>query len=516
MAPKTVVNRATPTALAAAPKKPARETSHTDAGNDETGQPTNIEESILLSKAPENIDSVNSQLATVSGSMRIDITLPETIGKFSNAETIDTISLGKALLGAYGFSRDIKMAESRKDQAISQSNQARGLLLPTLTIRNSRGRETSSPGSVVDANTGNAKITDTHLRKDDTITLRQPLIDGPSLIDWQRRDVIVDSRQGSVVSTQGDTYVSTTQAYLNVATTRILADLYREYEQQLGFLLDYVAKRADAGASSNADMERVRARALAAQSTRIEQESAHAAAVVEFVRITNLAPRYLQLPLRQEAARDLPLNFTQGIELALDTNPDIRILKAELEAVDKEISAAKARALPRVDFELSDSKIVNAGGPSGLQHDQRAMVVMTWSVLSGTVDYYNYQEKREKRTEAFWKLEDQERRLRQTLSAQYATLEATRSRITAGYQEWTSTYQAARSMSQRMLSGNQSLLDLLDTLDRVQQARARLVNLHAVEISSTAQISRLIGKIPDVDQLAAQDMSRFSDRRNSR
>lgn len=494
----------------------ANDTDGDSSGADVPNAPSNMEESILLSRSPENIDVENSRLDAVGGGAKLDITLPDTVSNFADAVALDSINLSQALLGAYGFSRDIKMAEARKEQAVSQSNQARGLLLPTLTLRNARGREISSPGSVTDPVTGNAVVRNDHLRKDETLTLRQPLIDGPSLLDWQRRSLIVDSRQGSVVSTQGDTYVSTIQAYLNVATTRLLAELYREYEQQLGFLFDYVSKRAEAGASSQADMERVRARNLAAKSARIEQEAAHAAAVLEFVRMTNLVPRSIILPRREEASREMPKNFDSGIDLALETNPDIRMLKAELEAVDKEISAAKARYLPRVDLELSDSKVTNAGGPVGLQHDQRAMMVVTWSVLNGSVDYYNLTEKQQKRTESFWKLEDQQRRLRQTLSAQYATLDATKSRIVEGYKEWNSTYRAARSMSQRMLSGNQSLLDLLDALDRVQQARARLVNLHNIEIVSVAQISRLIGNFPSLDQLAEQATARIPSNRNDK
>jgi len=42
-----------------------------------------------------------------------------------------------------------------------------------------------------------------------------------------------------------------------------------------------------------------------------------------------------------------------------------------------------------------------------------------------------------------------------------------------------------------MLSGNQSLLDLLDVYDRFYQARARLVNLHILEMSTVTQLVRL-------------------------
>jgi hypothetical protein len=54
-------------------------------------------------------------------------------------------------------------------------------------------------------------------------------------------------------------------------------------------------------------------------------------------------------------------------------------------------------------------------------------------------------------------------------------------------------------MSKRMLSGNQSLLDLLDVYDRYYQARVRLVNLHILEMSTVAQVVRLTKGLPGAD-----------------
>ena len=42
-----------------------------------------------------------------------------------------------------------------------------------------------------------------------------------------------------------------------------------------------------------------------------------------------------------------------------------------------------------------------------------------------------------------------------------------------------------------MLSGNQSLLDLLDVYDRFYQVRSRLVSLHILEMNTMAQLVRL-------------------------
>jgi hypothetical protein len=47
-----------------------------------------------------------------------------------------------------------------------------------------------------------------------------------------------------------------------------------------------------------------------------------------------------------------------------------------------------------------------------------------------------------------------------------------------------------------MLSGNQSLLDLLDVSDRHYQVRSRLVNLHTLELNTITQLVRLTHGAP--------------------
>ena len=105
-------------------------------------------------------------------------------------------------------------------------------------------------------------------------------------------------------------------------------------------------------------------------------------------------------------------------------------------------------------------------------------------------------ERAARHVELKYKLDDQRRRVAQSLSAQYATLQATRARLSTGYKELGAISSAAEAMSARMLSGNQSLLDLLDTYERHYQSRVRLVNLHIQEMNSVAQIVRLVQGVP--------------------
>src|SRR6185369_13923399 len=291
-----------------------------------------------------------------------------------------------------------------------------------------------------------AVSSDTHPRTDVALTVRQPLFDLPSYLDWRRREVIEQARGESYRVSDGDAYVSAVNVYLSLVSSRLQIDMTRDFETQLAELLTYIEKRASAGAASISDMARVRARSQATLSSRLEQESAHAAAGIEFVRLTNLVPRKVRLPeLEDVGASLLPESFNTAVSTAMKSNPEITSLAAELQAAEIDKSAAKGRFLPRVDAEYTDSYSLHAGGDtsSSGQRDKRIMMVLNWALFSGGSDYENHVERLARYKELQYRLDDQRRRVVQALSANYATLATTRDRITSGYQELKSISVAA-------------------------------------------------------------------------
>ena len=424
-----------------------------------------------------------------------------------DVESISAINLSDAVKASLGFSREVLVASSRVNQAKAQTGQAKAFLLPSLLLNVKSGREISEPGSQLDPVTGKEVSRSNHNRSDLNLTLRQPILDLPSLYDWKRREVVETSRSEGMRSSQGDVYLATVNAYLTLASSRLQANMAKDYEAQLKELFFYVEKRANAGASSNSDKERVRARGLNAKSSRIEQEAAHAAAGIELVRLMNLAPGVIRLPdLEDVGLSVVPQELDQAMPMAIASNPDIGVLQAELKAAEIDQKTAKGRYIPRFDLEYSNSDSVHAGGATGNQRDQRLMLVMNWSIFNGGSDLKFNEEKAARYEEIKYRLDDQRRRVIQSLTAQYATLEATRSRIAAGYRELESISVAANAMSKKMISGNQSLLDMLDVYDRYYQARTRLVSLHTQEMTAVAQIARLVQGNPSQNQLASNPL----------
>lgn len=408
------------------------------------------------------------------------------------ASQVGETSLLESIRTGRNFNRESLAALARTVQAKAQTGQAKSLLMPSVSMRISHGEERSVPGSIVDPVTQQLVASDTHLRSDATLTVRQPLFNLPTFLDWRRRKVKEQAREESYRVSDGDAYLSTVDTYLSLVSSRLLADVMRDFEAQLAELLSYIEKRASAGAASVSDMSRVRARSQATLSSRLEQESAHLAAGTEFVRLTNLVPQKVHLPRLGDVGMSLlPESFEMAVTIAMQSNPEIATLSAELQAEKIERSAAKGRYFPRFDAEYTDTYSEGAGGNLDSQRDRRVMLVMNWDIFKGGKNIRYYDERTARHKELQYRLDDQRRRVVQTLAANYATLTTTSKRITSGYQELESISIAAEAMSKRMLSGNQSLLDLLTVYDRYSQIRSRLINLHILEMNTAAQLIRL-------------------------
>lgn len=431
-------------------------------------------------------------LSALFNRTHVPVTATRNIKSFGDeAIPVETINLGQTLRLAVDYSRDVRIASAQLDTARAQTGQATALLLPSLVLRASRGKETSAPASEIDPATGIPKAVDTHDRRDTTWVLKIPVIDLPGIYDRSRRAEFERSREYNLRSSEGEAAITAVDTYLSLASSRLQADLALDFEKQLKELLEYLRKRADAGASTVSDLDRVRARVLTAYSSRIEQEAAHAAAGIDFARVVNVVPGQLQLPETSELGA-IPSDFDEAISQALKLNPDIAALQAELEAADADRRGALATLAPRLDLEVSDFRVVNAGGDTGLQHDKRVMLVANWALYEGGRSLKLLDERSARKQEAYYRLDDTRRRLIQTLSGQYAILSSLRDRIFSGYAELKALNAALEAVSERMLSGNQSLLDMLDVYDRVYQVKVRLVTLHIQEFNSLARIIRNI------------------------
>jgi adhesin transport system outer membrane protein len=203
-------------------------------------------------------------------------------------------------------------------------------------------------------------------------------------------------------------------------------------------------------------------------------------------------PQKVRLPKLEDIGSTLlPESFEMAVTTAMKFNPEIATLTSELKAEKIAKSAAKGRYMPSFDAEYTESYQDQASGSSQSKREKRTMLVMNWDIFSGGKDYKHNIERLARYKELQYRLDDERRRVVQALAANHADLKTTSERIASGYQELESISIAVEAMSKRMLSGDQSLLDLLTVYDNYYKLRSRLIKLHILEMNTAAELIRL-------------------------
>jgi outer membrane protein TolC len=413
--------------------------------------------------------------------------------RMREASIIERIDLKDAIRAAMTHSNDVKAAQSRLEGVQAQYGRAWSALLPNVTIRRTRGKETSAPASIVDNATGESKASDTHIRTDDVLTLNQPLVDLPNSIEVMRRRKLMQSQEITYRVAQEDLVLQVAQAYLGLMQARLIHQAAEDQAAELDELRKYVEKRAAAGAISVSEADRVRARMLSLRSSILDLQGGYFTALKEFSRLTGLAPRWLAIPDGRLAYPAIPGSADAAVDYARQHSPEVQAVVVERQALQNEAQSVLGRMLPKVNFEFSNTHSTNAGGNPITQKDRRAFLVFSWNLFAGGGDYFDYQQTSAKRRESTFKLADFREKLEQSISSAYRLWRLNEERLSMAEQEHQTTSKVADSFREQLGKGARPLLDVLDALDRDYQAKVNYLKLQVMDITYRYQVVRQLG-----------------------
>ncbi|MEI7444416.1 MAG: TolC family protein, partial [Burkholderiales bacterium] len=371
------------------------------------------------------------------------------------------------------------------------ANVARGGLLPKLDLRANTGKEESRPGSVIDEATGQVVLRSLHNRQDTALVLRQSIWDGSAIGEWSRQKSLTEAAEAGLGSARDQLALDAGTAHLDLLQYRLALQFARDYRVGLEQLYQYVERRSQGGGASAAEAERVKARAINARSTVIEAQGALESALVSYRRLTGGVPEALRTD-DLASIRDLP-ELESALTQARGTNPQIVQLRKTLASVESEERATLAKLAPKFELEVGNYRTTNAGGRPGTTDDTRAMLVLSWNLLSGGSDLAQLRSIRARQDETKFRLLDLERRLEESLRVTYNTLDAVTQRAAAVRDEMTANERVVSAFQEQLVLANRPLLDVLDAQQRLYQSRNELLRLTALQASLALQVRRQLG-----------------------
>jgi adhesin transport system outer membrane protein len=290
-----------------------------------------------------------------------------------------------------------------------------------------------------------------------------------------------------------ETAYSAAQLYLRVLQSRELLALADENLAALKKIAKLISTNVQNGNATQADIQRVDARVLDADSARADQQLELRSATERFIRTVNLQPGELRTPPALDSA--LPPNVERGLAEAITRNPLVVANAAVVAAARAEVTALKSTQKPRISLDTSAQSKTYRGTSNKTELDMSAMLSMSYRLADGGQSNAKYDQASARLTQA--QIRDLD--TRETVEAdlrqqflQYHSAKAKREGLLSGVK----TSANARELYQeQFVAGKRTLLELLEVQNAYYSARFNsIVNAADLRLS-TFSILRSTGRL---------------------
>ena len=372
----------------------------------------------------------------------------------------------------------LEIAQAQKDQANAD-------WFPSASVRLTGGKSAADPGGLTDDNYANHSL-----------RVTQPVINrvlNHNVTSSERAQEAAFLRRDD---NQEAVALSLTQATVNLAAARLTINFADALETQLINVLRYLETRAQAGATSQADLERARTRVAAAKQTRLDQQAAYKSSLYEVDRLTEQTPGALRLPFLNQLT-PLPATQSEVRELVRQNSTSIKALQRDIESQEAVVASQKARLLPVFGLSLERDIQKNASSfETPVNSFNRLLGVVSWQASLGGKEFYIAEEARAELRKRQSKLEEESRKLDQAVESDFSSLLSATLRITAAETEQRAALAVVDAVQAQLQSGRLgNLLEALDASDRLFAARSRQIQALTQQFAAQSQLLRQMGQL---------------------
>ena len=283
------------------------------------------------------------------------------------------------------------------------------------------------------------------------------------------------------------------QLYVRVLQSRELLALADENLSALKSIAKLISSNVQDGNATQADIQRVDARVLDADSARADQQLELKSSTERFIRIVNLQPGVLRTPPTLDFA--LPPNVERGLEEAIKKNPLVIANAAVVAAARAEAAALKSTQSPRVTVDTAATSKTYRGATNKTEVDVTTMLSLSYRLADGGQGTA----KADQASSRLLQAQIRDLDTREALEAdirqqflQYLSAKAKRDGLLAGVK----TSSNARELyKEQFIGGKRTLLELLEVQNAYYSARFNsIVNASELRLSTYA-ILRSTGRL---------------------
>jgi adhesin transport system outer membrane protein len=417
----------------------------------------------------------------------VTVESPESLKPF--VQPGDEMTLLESMRRALYYSYAVRAAAARVETTKQTERTALARLLPRVDARMSAGQ------AKYDA-TARPTPPEWMLRVDRSVTAAQPLFNWSDYMTWRQQGALVSAEKERRSNTDSATALEAASAFLSVYQAQLVIEYGEAYRELLSDLERYVSERANSGATSLADADRVRARVANAQSILAEGRASLITAMGNLRRLVGALPERVTVGPLDESI--LPETLNGARTEATAANPDLLASRREVDAATLERRAVFGRFMPNVELEVSQLEFRNTSGQVGTQSDSRVLVVMNIPIFAGGGDLATVRALAAKRQEKEFNLGEKERKLLFDLESAFSVIESINPRLESTRVELESNLKVVAAFREQLFASNRSLLDVLDAYQRLYQSKVDLTTLLVNEARTKLQVAHLSGRLRQI------------------
>lgn len=375
---------------------------------------------------------------------------------------------------------------SANRRAIDQElEQAHGLYYPSLDLAAGGGKEWTDTVSIDDQ-----WLT----RLESSISLSQTLFDGGARsAEVERQASRVDGAAYRVRERAEAIGLDAVQAYLDVLRNLEVVSLATENVEIHKQTLTEIQDRVEGGQSGVGDTQQTDARVSAAEAALVETLRQLDVSEIAYRRLVGESPVNLELPEFNDGV--IPDTLEDIIAIGMDSNPDIRFAKADVNTSDAEIRASEANFYPTVALELDASADHDTDGVEGHNDDFTAMVRLRYNLYRGGIDIGRQKEAVERSSESKQRQMRFERLVEEEIRQSWSILARSKARAAALGDQVVANGQVTSTYRQEFEIGQRDLLDMLDSDNELFNSRTALATVEYAVLFAKYRLLATMGRL---------------------
>jgi outer membrane protein/protease secretion system outer membrane protein len=381
--------------------------------------------------------------------------------------------------------------------------QARAQLLPSLSFSGTKSKNTTE--QTTQGLLGPVTSEQDYDSHNYALTLRQPLFRPYNFAAYFQANAQMKSADAALEAATQDVAVRVGSAYFDVLLAQSELDVNKAQQEAYTAQLAYAEKSFAAGYGARTDIDEAKSRLdlTKAQALELQYRLEYQQDVLRVLVNRPLTPLATLDPQRLELAPPDPKRLEDWIQAAEAVNPQLKAMRASVEAAENEIWKARSGHLPTVDLIAQRSKSESESNTSiGSEYDTKMVgVQVNIPLFSG--GYVNSTVR-----QAHAGLEKQRQQLEATRRGIGLEIRKEFDAASQGV-HWVSAYeQAVRSAEQTLFStkkgfqaGKRNSLDILNAEQGLAAARRDLNRGRYQYVLARLRLLSLVGRLDDAKMI---------------